>query len=61
MEQQKTLPLTARLQLYNDKKTGQPASFPVFEVEVNGIKLQLKAADLTSRHLLTRYFGLDVM
>lgn len=54
---EKTLQLTAEDRTYTDKATGQQKSFKVFVVKVNGIPIQLKPTDLTSRSILEQYFN----
>lgn len=56
---EKTLQITAKLQPYKDKETGERKTFTVFCVNVNGIELQVKPVDRTSQALLEQYFGLN--
>lgn len=54
---EKKLELTAESRPYIDKQTGQPKSFMIFNVKVNGITLQLRPADRTAQAILEQYFG----
>ena len=57
MSQNKTLLLTAEIVPYKDKVTGEPKSFVRFEVNLNGLKLQMKPADRTAQALLEQHFS----
>lgn len=57
MEQNKTLALQLDKKTYNDPKTGVTRNYNVFYVELNGIKLYLKAGDNTAKTMLENYFG----
>lgn len=52
----KILQLTAEPRNYKDKVTGESKTFLVFVTEVNGIPLQLRAPDNTTRAILEQYF-----
>ena len=54
---EKNLELTAAILNYKDKQTGEQKGFMVFNVNVNGIVLQLRPVDRTSQAILEQYFG----
>lgn len=53
---EKSLPLKHEARTFTDRSTNQATPYDVFYVEIDEVKVTLKANDLTSKALLLKYF-----